>query len=54
MEKRWLVFGGPKKVMEQVEEQKGKLEKLKNKFKEELSFKQDEFKLEIETLESSI
>jgi len=54
LNKRWLVFGGPKDVMERVETRKQVLEKEKSRFHDEMVEKQEEFKENIENLERSV
>ena len=44
MNKRWNVFAGPRDILQLITERESKLDKLKQKFGEEMKESQDEFK----------
>ncbi|KAL4440889.1 hypothetical protein ABPG74_009302 [Tetrahymena malaccensis] len=54
MNKRWNVFAGPRDILQLINEREGKLDKLKQKFAEEMKEQQDEFKQNYENLEQTI
>ena len=54
MNKRWQIFGGPKEVMELMEQREKALEKEKVKFLDSMKEEQEEFKQGIETMERTI
>jgi len=54
LNKRWMVFGGPKDLLERVENRKVALEKEKTKFQEDMVVKQGEFIENIDNLERTI
>jgi dynein heavy chain, axonemal len=54
LDKRWLIFGSPKELMELVDKRNKELEKEKTKFLEEMKISQEEFKETIDNLERTI
>lgn len=54
MNKRWLIFGGPKETIEIAEKRGKQLEKEKVKFQETMKVSQEDFKSMIENLERTI
>lgn len=54
MNKRWMIFGGPRDVLEMMNARKKTLEKDQVKFMDEMKVAQDEFKQTIDNLERTI
>jgi dynein heavy chain, axonemal len=54
LNKRWLIFGGPKDTFELIEQRKTMLEDYIQKFSDEMKTKQEEFKENLESLERTI
>jgi len=54
LNKKWLIYGGPKDTLELIEQTKILLEKNVNQFNEEMKTKQEEFKENVDNLEKTI
>jgi dynein heavy chain len=54
MNKRWVIFGGPRDALEMMNARKKTLEKDQTKFMDEMKLGQDEFKQTLDNLERTI